>query len=90
MKRYRCISRGRVQGVWYRRSVQEAAEAAGLKGWVRNLPDGTVESCVDIEDDGQLERFRAILFKGSMLSDVKEVLCEEVSVGEPFDRFEVR
>ncbi|WP_457597470.1 acylphosphatase [Hydrogenimonas sp.] len=89
MRRYRCISKGRVQGVWYRRSVQEAARAEGFKGWVRNLPDGSVESMVDVASNEALARFRALLFKGSPASDVREVACEEVPMGEPFEDFEV-
>jgi acylphosphatase len=42
---------GHVQGVGYRAFVRRLAEAAGVSGSARNLPDGRVE--VDLEGPGQ-------------------------------------
>ena len=38
------VARGRVQGVNYRASLQREARARQLRGWVRNLSDGSVEA----------------------------------------------
>ena len=44
MVRQRVIVHGRVQGVWFRGSTEAQAQAAGVCGFVRNLPDGSVEA----------------------------------------------
>jgi acylphosphatase len=42
--RKRVVVHGRVQGVFFRDSTRQRAEAAGVAGWVTNRPDGTVEA----------------------------------------------
>ncbi len=37
---------GRVQGVFYRQSTKREAHRLGLRGWVRNHTDGSVEVLV--------------------------------------------
>jgi acylphosphatase len=39
----RCFVAGRVQGVFYRASARARAQALGITGHARNLPDGRVE-----------------------------------------------
>ncbi len=44
MESNRVIVSGLVQGVFFRDTCRRQALAAGVRGWVRNLPDGTVEA----------------------------------------------
>ena len=45
--RVRVIVRGRVQGVAFRAYTADEARRAGVAGWVRNRPDGTVEAAFE-------------------------------------------
>jgi acylphosphatase len=68
----RLIIRGRVQGVGFRQWTQREASARGLDGWVRNLPDGTVEALIA----GPTAAVRGMIeacHKGPMLAAVTEI-----------------
>ena len=78
MKSYRFIISGRVQGVWYRKSIQGHAQRAGFSGYVRNLADGSVEAGVTCMSE-RLEEFLALLRRGSEASRVDAIAQFESS-----------
>jgi len=56
MRRLHVCFKGDVQGVGFRFTARYIAARLGIKGWVRNLPNGDVE-CVAEADEDTLEEF---------------------------------
>ena len=64
--------KGKVQGVWYRKTAVEQAHALGLTGYAMNHPDGTVR--IEVEGPPEaVETFVAWCHKGPPLAKVTAV-----------------
>jgi acylphosphatase len=81
------IVRGRVQGVGYRFFAERAARDLGVRGWVRNLPDGSVEAVAEGEDEA-IVRFLERLRQGPRGSRVESLAEDDLSVSG-FASFEI-
>lgn len=88
MPRLHCWVSGRVQGVFFRDSTARQAQRLGLRGWVRNLPDGRVEAVFEGPHE-QLELVREWLDHGPPLAKVAGVEARE-EPEEGVKGFEVR
>jgi acylphosphatase len=82
------VVRGDVQGVFFRDSTRERAEAEGVAGWVRNREDGAVEAVFEGEE-GAVERLVAFSREGPSRASVADV---DVNAEEPqgIEGFRVR
>ena len=88
-KRIRLLISGRVQGVCFRAYTRDEARRLGLRGWVRNLPDGRVEAMAQ-GDPAKLRIFEAWCRQGPSHARVREVeVVEEATDGMKLLSFEI-
>ena len=73
IKSYKFIVSGKVQGVYYRKTICKNANQAQINGYVKNLPDGTVEASATFKNEKDLQQFREILQQGSVSSKVDAI-----------------
>ncbi len=79
---------GEVQGVAYRAFTRRVASRMGLKGGVRNLPDGRVE--VDVEGSrSQVEALLDVLRTGPPLARVDYLHIELESTTDRYADFKI-
>lgn len=80
---------GRVQGVWYRRFTQQAAQAHGVTGWVKNLINGNVLALFE----GDEQAVNAVLNQcrlGPELANVEHIEIATLPYCGEFDHFTIR
>jgi acylphosphatase len=72
MERLHAVVRGSVQGVGFRYFIQGKAQQLGLRGWVRNNDDGTVELVAE-GPRSELERLKMAAEEGPRMARVQRV-----------------
>jgi len=86
--RARVIISGRVQGVFFRVETQRAAERIGVKGWVRNQPDGTVAAVFEGSKQN-VDRAIQWCWQGSPMSAVTDVAVQWEPPSGQYDAFDI-
>jgi len=79
---------GKVQGVFYRASTKDQADALGVRGFVRNEPDGSVYIEAEAEE-ATLNRFMDWCRRGPRMAQVEKCDVWEKEPGG-FKLFEIR
>ena len=82
------IVKGKVQGVGFRATARYYAIELGLKGSVRNLPDGSVEIYAQGSKQ-HLEDLMKKLREEAGLGDIKEASIEYFPIDEARDDFRI-
>jgi acylphosphatase len=88
-QRVHLVIEGLVQGVSFRAFASDEALKLGLKGWVKNLPDGRVETIAEGPRD-RLEAFVAWCQHGPDMARVSGVNTDWASATDEFRSFGVR
>jgi len=85
----RVVIKGRVQGVFYRVHTKNMADRLGIKGYVKNLANGSVEAVFE-GDQGIVAQMIDWCRKGPEISRVDHVQTREIKPLTNFKIFEIR
>jgi acylphosphatase len=84
----RVVVHGTVQGVFFREATRRRAESRGVRGWVRNNDDGTVEAIFEGDADA-VDAMVDFVHDGPRAAQVKHVDVEDAQP-EGLEGFEAR
>jgi acylphosphatase len=82
----RIVISGKVQGVFFRSSLKQVADSYQITGWVRNLPDGSVEALLQ-GNQANLERISEWCKRGPKLAKVEKIETSRVDQPDLFRNF---
>ena len=88
-KRFHVYISGYVQGVFFRANTYRQGRTLGVTGWVRNLPDGRVETVFEGEQEAA-ETMLAWCRTGTAPAHVSHVEYDEEIPTHEFTDFEIR
>ena len=77
MKTLRVYISGTVQGVLFRKFIEENANRIGIRGFVRNLDDGRIEVVIEGTED-KINEMLEICKTGSLHSKIREIRFQEI------------
>jgi acylphosphatase len=79
---------GKVQGIFFREGAKTEAEKLGIKGFVKNDPDGTVY--IEVEgEEGALKEFLGWCERGPQGAEVEKVESDAIA-SQNFADFQIR
>lgn len=85
---YRLLISGQVQGVGFRAFAKEQAERLGVVGYVKNLPDGKVESLIEGRA-AILDEMMRRLKQDSRPAEVEKVSSKKLPASGKYNGFEI-
>ena len=88
MQRVHIMVHGLVHGVFFRSNTRRVALDLGLKGYARNMPDGTVEVVAEGPED-RINELIEFCKKGSEAAQVDKVDVKFEKAVNEFDDFEI-
>ncbi len=88
MLAFRLIVKGRVQRVGFRRYALDNAQDLGILGYVKNMPDGSVEVIAQGKDDAVNEFIERIRSAQPPII-IRDIIIEEVPLDSSLNRFRI-
>lgn len=87
MKTLKIKMSGTVQGIFFRKFIQDKAKEIGIRGFVRNLDNGDIEIVAEGRDE-KVDEMLEVCKTGYPHSHIKKVEFEEIK-NQGFDEFKI-
>ena len=87
MKTLRVYILGTVQGVLFRKYIEEQANKIGVRGFVRNMEDGSVEVIIEGIDE-KVREMLEVCKTGTQHAQIRDVQVQEIKY-QGFEGFKI-